>query len=173
MSPSPARPARRAPESRGASWRSSSVLDPAEEPERRGTVFGFHLLGVRHDDAPDTPQLGDRVRVIVDAEVVVHARLPERGHEQRRRLLAPLVATRRLPRLERHEQPLGQIPALTVAGAKRIRHCRDHVGAGQHVARDRELVGLLVAAPRYAAGPGVAEGALAVEPVYLAHVALA
>ena len=61
-------------ESRGASWRSSSILDPAEEPERRETILRFNLLRVRDDDRPDSPELGDRIGVIVDAEVVVHTR---------------------------------------------------------------------------------------------------
>src|SRR4030095_3519306 len=77
-----------------------SRLDPAKEPESRGTVFGFDLLGVRHDDRPDAPQLGHGLGVIVDAEVVVHARLSDRRHQERRRLLGALVTAGGLPRLE-------------------------------------------------------------------------
>src|SRR3989441_11146802 len=53
-----------------------SVLHPAKELDGRGTVFGFDLLGVSDDDLPDAPQLGDRIGVVVDAQVVVHPRRP-------------------------------------------------------------------------------------------------
>src|SRR5262249_56837411 len=89
------------------------------------------------------------------------------------RLLPRLAPPRGWPRLERHEQALGQILSLTVARAKRPSHRRDDVGPDQHVAGDRELLGLLVTAPRHAARSGVAEGALAVQPMHLTDVALA
>ena len=108
----------------------------------------------------------------VDAEIVIHARLADGRHQQRGRLLAALVAAGRLSGFERHEQALGEITPLAVTRAKGPGHRRDDVGTGQHVAGDRELVGLLVTAPRHAARPGVAERALTVQPVYLTKLAV-
>src|SRR5207249_7339830 len=149
-----------------------SMLDPAKEPDSRGAEFAFDLLGVRDDDRPDAPEFGDRVGVVVDAEIVIHAWLADGRHQQRGRLLAALVAAGRLSGFERHEQALGEITPLAVTRAKGPGHRRDDVGTGQHVAGDRELVGLLVTAPRHAARPGVAERALTVEPVYLTKLAV-
>ncbi len=56
------------------------MLDPAKEPDRRGAVFGFDLLGMRDDDRPDAPQLGDLIGVVADAEIVIHARLADGRH---------------------------------------------------------------------------------------------
>src|SRR5882762_8927190 len=134
-----------------------SILDPAKEPDSRGAVFAFDLLGVRDDDRPDSPQLGDRVGVVVDAKIVIHARLTNGRDQQRRRLLASLVTAGRLSGFERHEHALGEIPPLAVARAKGARHRRDDARTSQHVAGDRELVGLLVPAPWHAGRPGVAE----------------
>ena len=55
----------------------------------------------------EAPQLGERLGVIVDAEVEERIVLG-RVDQQRRGLLAALVAARRLARLERREQPLGE-----------------------------------------------------------------
>src|SRR3989441_10927142 len=149
-----------------------SVLHAAKELDGRGTVFGFDLLGVSDDDRPDAPQLGDRIGVVVDAQVVVHPRLAGGRHEKRRRLLAAFVAAGRLPRPERQEETLREVPPLAVIRAERAGHRPNDVGAGQHVARDRERVAVLVTAPRNAARPGVAERALGVQTVNLTDVAI-
>src|SRR5262249_59971222 len=86
------------------------MLDPAEEPERRGAVFGFDLLGVLDDHRPDAPELRDWIGVIVDAKVVVHARLAEGGHEQGPPLLSPPVTPRPPPRPPAPEETPGQAP---------------------------------------------------------------
>src|SRR5882724_12651629 len=150
-----------------------SVLDPAKEPDRHGPILRFDLLGVGDDDRPDASQLGDRVGVVVDAEVVIHAWLADGRYQERRGLLAALVASGRLPCFERQEEALREVPSLAAVRAERAGHRRDHVRANQHVTGDRKLVALLVTAPRNAIGPGVAEGALAVEPVHLTDLPLA
>src|SRR6266850_480658 len=150
-----------------------SVLDPAKEPDRRGPILRFDLLGVGDDDRPDASQLGDRVGVVVDAEVVIHAWLADGRHQERRGLLAALVASGRLPCFQRQEEAFREVPSLAAVPAERAGHRRDHVRADQHVTGDRKLVALLVTAPRNALGPGVAEGALAVEPVHLTDLSLA
>ncbi len=111
--------------------------------------------------------------MVVDAEVVVHARLSDGRHQERRRLLAALITAGGLPRFERQEQTVRQVSPLAPARTKGARQRRNHIRAGQHVARDRELVGLLVTAPRHAARSGVAEGAIAIQAVYLTDLALA
>src|SRR5437899_2702466 len=102
----------------GAHHFEMSVLHPAKEPACRGTVFGFYPLAVSDDDLPDASQLGDGIGVVVHAEIVVHARLECRCHEERRRLLAALVAAGRLPRLERKQESLREVPPRVVTGAE-------------------------------------------------------
>ena len=104
------------------------------------------------------PQLGDRLGVIVDAQV--EARIVLGGVDaQRRRLLAALVAAGRLAGGQRREEPLGERPAG--AGDESLRGRVEHVGAGEHVAGDAEVVVHLVAAPVDALRAGVG-GAAAV-----------
>src|SRR4029450_10278533 len=92
----------------------TSVLPPAKEPDCRGAVFRLELLRVRDDDFPDSSQLGDRLSMVVDAEVVVHARIARARHQERRRLLAALVSAGLLPGLEGQPQRIREIAPLAV-----------------------------------------------------------
>src|SRR5262249_4317516 len=115
----------------------------------------------------------DRLGVLVDAQVVIHARFAGGRHQERRRLLAALVSAGLLPGLEGQEQPLREIAPLVVGLAKRAGHGSDDVRARQHAAGHREHVALLVTAPRHTAAAGVAKRALGVQAVYLPDLALA
>ncbi len=68
-----------------------SASDAAEQADRLLSVVAPDGLGLRLHHALQAAQLGHRVDVIVDPEVVVQARLG-RGGEQRGGLLAALVA---------------------------------------------------------------------------------
>ena len=88
-------------------------------------------------------------------------------------MLAPFVSTGRLAGLERQQQTIRQITVPVGARAKCAGHRPDHVGARQHVAGDRELIGELVPAPRHAARSCMAKPPVVIDPVHLTDLAIA
>ena len=114
----------------------------------------------------EAAQLGDRLGVVVDAQVEERIVLG-RVDEERRRLLAALVAARGLARVERREQPLGE----RQRGVRLVRRggLGDHLRAGEHVAGDRVAVARAMPAPVDARAAGVRRGA----PSRVDHVELA
>ncbi len=100
----------------------------------------------------EAAQLEERLGMIVDAEIEPGILLA--GMDQERcRLLAALVAARRLPGRQRANEPLGErlLGRGPVGGDRR----RDHLRSRQHVAGDREPVRDGVPAPIDAVGAGM------------------
>ena len=97
-------------------------------------------------------KLGERIGVVVDAQVEIGPLLLA-VDQQRGRLLAALVAARGLARLQRGDQPARE----RQRGVRRVglRGLGDHRGTGQHVAGDREVLAGRVAAPVDAGLAGV------------------
>src|SRR5574341_1295510 len=113
-------------------------------------------------------ELGQRIGVIVDADAEVGISLG-RADEERRRLLAALVAARGLAGLQRGDQALGKRLLRCLVGARGL---LDHLFAGEHVARDRKTVAGARPAPIDAFRAGVlADAALGIDDVQLAMVA--
>ena len=101
--------------------------------------------------------------VLVDPQVhrdVVHAAVPRllRHHQQRGRLPAPSVPAGAVPGPQRGEQPAGQL-GLVRGGVPGREHRGQHLGSGQHVALDRHARADAVTRPGEAAGAGVRGGA--------------
>src|SRR4051794_34980638 len=114
------------------------------------------------------PELGERLRVIVDTDVELGIRLGG-VDPQRRRLLAALVAAGGLTGLERGDQSLGEWTARLFEGARGL---ADHALVRQHVAGDRIAITGEHAAPIDALGAGVLpDAAGGVNQVELAMVA--
>src|SRR5688572_5220323 len=129
-------------------------------------------LEIRHEAlvrlVVQPPQLGERLGVVVDPQVEIGVGLG-RADEQRRRLLAALVAARGFARLERCDQALGKGLLAFPEGAGRL---LDHPGVGEHVARHRETLARDGAAPLDAACAGVlADPAFRIDDVQLPMVA--
>ena len=108
----------------------------ARRPRARGQAGDEGLVALEALDV-QPQQFGQRFGVIVDAQVEKRVCLGG-ADQQRRRLLAALVAARGLAGLHRRDQSFGEGQiAARVVGLRRI---LDHLGAGQHVARDRKAV---------------------------------
>src|SRR4051812_5050649 len=97
------------------------------------------------------PELGERLGVIVDADVELGIRLGG-VDPQRRRFLAALIAAGGLTGLERGDQPFGERTARFCVGARRF---ADHPLVREHVAGDRIAVAGDRAAPFDALRAGV------------------
>ncbi len=89
-----------------------------------------HLVGARESQQP--ARLPERVRIVVNADVEPPPPRLARGghHHQGRRLAPPHVPARALRRLERPEQPLGEVAP---AAAERRRHRLGDAGSRHHV----------------------------------------
>ena len=98
---------------------------------------GDERLEALEADVVEAAQLGHRLGVVVDPEVEL-APVLVAVDDERRGLLAALVAAGRLARREGGEQPLGerQAPGVTVGGGAGL----DHLGPGKHVSGHAEVV---------------------------------
>ncbi len=108
--------------------------------------------------------------VVVDTQVELGIVLVAVDQE-RRRLLATLVATGRFAGLQGGDQAARQRQVVPLAhGARPSR--RDHLGAGQHVAGDRHVLADPMAAPGHTLGTGMGRelriGAHDMDPAMLA-----
>ena len=112
---------------------------------------GDERLEALEADVVEAAQLGHRLGVVVDADVELASVLVA-VDDERRGLLAALVAAGRLARREGGEQPLGerQASGVTVGGGAGL----EHLGPGEHVAGDAEVVVEEMAAPLDAALAG-------------------
>src|SRR5438067_8036986 len=115
------------------------------------------------------PELGERLRVIVDPQIELRIVFARVNHE-RRGLLAALVAARGFAGFERGDQPLGKWAATR--GFVRMRGFTDHALVREHVAGDGIAVAGERAAPRDAGGARVlADAALHIDGVELTLLA--
>src|SRR5258708_16647849 len=114
-------------------------------------------------------KIGKRIKVVVDAQIEIRPLLVTANHE-RRRLLSALVATSGLPGAHRGDQP-------TRKGERGIAFIRcgrifDNPRAGEHVARNRDIVAGKLSAPAYAGFSGMrGDAALRVHHVHLSVLA--
>src|SRR6267142_3642804 len=143
------------------------AIDHAPRPRlaRRAAQVGDEAL-VRL--VVEAPELAERLHVVVDPQI-------ERGivftgmDDERRRLLAALVAARGFARFERRDQPFREWTARSL-----IRACglADDALIGEHISGDGIPVTRQRAAPLDAGGSGVlADMALGVDDVQLAVLA--
>src|SRR4051812_15124737 len=144
-------------------------LDARAIEHARGSCLARRAAHVR-DEAlvrllVQAPELGERIRVVVDAQIELRIVFAGVNHE-RRRLLAALVAACRLAGFERGNQPLGKrTPGrllIRAPGFLQNKVVREHVaGDGIAVARER-------AVPLDAGAAGVlADAALHIDDVEL------
>ena len=144
-------------------------------PAAKRLELGLELGGDRHllllggggqvevVEVEQPGQLGDRLGVVVDAQVdrdVVEAAVPGAllDHQQRRRLPAARVAAGRVAGGQRVEQPAGE-RRVRVGGLPGRLHGLDDVLAGEDVALDGVAVAGEAAGPVEAGVPGVRGGA--------------
>src|SRR3954452_6186110 len=120
-------------------------------------VRAAHRIPAR-PDSDEAPQLGDRLRVILDAEVAdavdPFARLAPRSDsldDDSGGLLAALVAPGGLPCLERRDETMCQWADRLL---ERLRHLFHHRRSGEDVPLYREARADAMACPVEALGPG-------------------
>ena len=110
-------------------------------------------------------QFAQRIGMVVDAQIELGPFLVAMD-QQRRRLLAALVAAGGLAGMHRRDQPLRE--RQFGVGDIGFRGVVEHGGAGQHVAGNREAVALDMPAPVDAFAPGMrGDAALGVHDVQL------
>ena len=89
--------------------------------------------------------------MVVGANIEIRVRIARRDL-QRRRLLAPFVATGFLPRFQRGQQALGHWSGRCFKSSQSF---LDHLWAGQHVAGNRDIYAAHGTAPAHAVAPGM------------------
>ena len=153
--PGPPPPRRRSATNASTRRSISSRLEQADRIVAAGQA-GDERLEALEALLVQAAQLGQRLFVVVDAEVEARVVLVA-VDAQRRRLLAALVAAGALAGLHRRDQSLGerQAGAGGIGGDRRV----EHVGAGEHVAGDAEVLVHAMAAPLDALLAGVGRGA--------------
>src|SRR5688572_1466824 len=130
-------------------------FDDRPVPDSPWTRLARAALEVGHEAlvrlVVEPAQLGERIGVVVHAQIELRVLLG-RVDEKRGRLLAALVAAGRLAGFERTDQSFGKVLPGSTIGARGL---LDHALVGEHVPRNRKVLACDRARPIYASGPSV------------------